>query len=68
MEETREIDEINLQNDEMQIDRIILDIDCNMPDCFNLPQRQFSTHIQRMPPIKGSEIGGSWGIRLLTKT
>jgi len=21
-----------------------------------------------MPPIKGSEIGGSWGIRLLTRT
>jgi len=68
MKETREIDEINLQNDEMKIDRIILDVDCNAPDCFNLPQRQYSTHIQRMPPIKGSEIGGSWGIRLLTRT
>jgi len=37
MKETREIDEINLQNDEMKIDRIILDVDCNTPDCFNLP-------------------------------
>jgi len=68
MKETREIDEINLQNDEMKIDCIILDVDCNTPDCFNLPQRQYSTHIQRMPPIKGSEIGGSWGIGLLTRT
>jgi len=68
MKETREIDEINLQNDKMQIDRIILDVDCNTPDCFNLPQRPSSNQIQRMPSIKGSEIGGSWGIRLLTKT
>jgi len=68
MNETREIDEINLQNDEMKIDRIILDVDCNTPDCFNLLQHQYSTHIQHMPPIKGSEIGGSWGIRLLTRT
>jgi len=52
----------------MKIDRIILDVDCNTPDCFNWPQRQYSTHIQRVPPIKGSEIGGSWGIRLLTRT
>ena len=36
MNETREIDEIDLQNDEMQIDRIILDVDCNTPDCFSL--------------------------------
>jgi len=64
MQQIRNIDEINLQNDEMQIDCIILDVDCNTPDCFNLPQRQCSTHIQRMPPIKGSEIGGYWGIRL----
>ena len=68
MKETREIDEINLQNDKMQIDRIILDVDCNTPDCFNLPQRPSSNQIQRMPSIKGSEIGGSWGIRLLTRT
>jgi len=68
MNETHEIDEIDLQNDEMKIDRIILDVDCNTPNCFNLPQRQYSTHIQHMPPIKGSEIGGSWGIRLLTRT
>ena len=52
----------------MKIDCIILDVDCNTPDCFNLPQRQYITHIQHMPPIKGSEIGGSWGIRLLTRT
>jgi len=32
MNETREIDKINLQNDEMKIDRIILDVDCNTPD------------------------------------
>jgi len=68
MKETREMDEINLQNDKMKIDQIILDVNCNTPDCFNLPQRQYSTHIQRMPPIKGSEIDGSWGIRLLTRT
>jgi len=65
--ETLEIDEINLQNDKMKIDRIILEVNCNTPDCFNLPQHQYSTHIQHMPPIKGSEIGGSWGIRLLTR-
>jgi len=52
MNETHEIDEIDLQNDEMKIDRIILDGDCNTPDCFNLPQRQYHTHIQHMPPIK----------------
>jgi len=57
-----------LQNDEMKIDRIILDVDCNTPDCFNLPQHQYSTHIQHMPPINGSEIGGFWGIRLPTRT
>jgi len=68
MNKTLEIDEIDLQNDEMKIDCIILDVDCNTPDCFNLPQRQYITHIQHMPPIKGSEIGGSWGIRLLTRT
>jgi len=68
MHETREIDEIDLKNDEMKMDHIILDVDCNTPDCFNLPQRQYSTHIQHMPPIKGSEIGGSWGIRLLTRS
>ena len=68
MNKTLEIDEIDLQNDEMKIDRIILDVDCNTPDYFNLPQRQYITHIQHMPPIKASEIGGSWGIRLLTRT
>ena len=68
MNETRKINEIDLQNDEMKIDHIILDVDCNTPDCFSLPQRQYSTHIQHMPPIKDSEIGGSWGIRLLSRT
>ena len=34
----------------------------------SLPQHQYSAHIQHMPPIKGSEIGGSWSIRLLTRT
>ena len=68
MNKTLEIDEIDLQNDEMKIDRIILDVDCNTPDYFNLPQRQHITHIQHMPPIKASEKGGSWGIRLLTRT
>jgi len=67
MKETREIDAINLQYDEMKIDHIIFDVDCNMPDCFNLPQRQYSTHIQRMAPITGSKIGGSWGIGLLAR-
>ena len=39
MKETREIDAIILQNDEMEIDCIILIVDCNTPNCFNLPQR-----------------------------
>jgi len=45
MHKTLEIDEIDLQNDEMKIDRIILDVDRNTPDYFNLPQRQYITHI-----------------------
>jgi len=64
--ETRKIDTINLQNNELQVDRIIFDFDCNTPN--PLPQCQNSTKIQRMPTPKDSEIGGSWGIRLLTRT
>ena len=50
--ETRTIDKINFQNDVMQVDRIILDVDCNTPalDTDPLPQCQNSIHIQRMPP------------------
>jgi len=59
--ETCKIDKINLQHDVMQVDRIILDVNCNTPalDPDPLPQCQNSTQIQRMPPIKDSEIGGS---------
>jgi len=64
--ETRKIDKINLKKNEMQVDRVILDFDCNTPN--PLPQCQNSAKIQRMPPTKDSEIGGSWGIRLLTRT
>jgi hypothetical protein len=56
--ETHRIDKINLQNDEMHADCIILDFACDTPD--PLPQCQNSSQIQRMPPIKDSEIGGSW--------
>jgi len=64
--ETRKIDKINLQNNEMQVDCKIFDFVCNTPN--PLLQCQNSTKIQRMPPTKDSEISGSWGIRLLTRT
>jgi len=68
--ETHKIDKTNLQNDVMQADCMILDVDCNIPalDPDLLPHCHNSTQIQRMPPIKDSEIGGSWGIRLLTSS
>jgi len=69
-QETHKTDEINLQNNVMQVDQSILDVDCNAEvlDPAPLPNFHNSTLIQRMPPIKDSERGGSWGIRLLTAT
>jgi len=68
--ETRTIVIINFQNDVMQVDHVTLVVDCNTPalDPDFLPHCHNSTQIQRMLPIKESEIGRSWGIRLLTST
>jgi len=66
MNQTLEIDGNDLQNDKMKLDRIILDVDCSTPHCFKLPQRPCITHVQHMSFIKGSDIRGSWGIRLMT--
>jgi len=54
----------------MQVDHVTLVVDCNTPalDPDFLPHCHNSTQIQRMLPIKESEIGRSWGIRLLTST
>ena len=52
--ETRKIDKINLQNDVMQVDRMILDVDCNTPalDPDPLPHCHNSTQFSVCLPSK----------------